>query len=47
LDRDHRWNARFDALISQNQKVGQDIVNIGGLVAANQTSTPTNNIVGK
>jgi hypothetical protein len=42
LDRDHKWNQRFDALISQNAKVGQDIVNIGGLVAANQTSSPTN-----
>ncbi len=47
LDRDHRWNARFDALLSQQNKVGQDIVNIGGLVAANQTSTPTNNTVGQ
>lgn len=42
VDRDHRWNNRFDTLISQNAKVAQDIVNINGTVAANQTSSPTN-----
>ncbi len=43
LDRDHRWNARFDTLVSQNAKVAQDIINIGsGIVGANQTSNPTN-----
>ena len=43
LDRDHRWNARFDALLAQSNKVAQDIINIGaGTVAANQTSSPTN-----
>lgn len=47
LDRDHRWNNRFDALFSQQNKVAQDIVNIGGTVGANQTSTPTNNTVNK
>lgn len=40
--RDFQHTRILDALVSQNQKVGQDIVNIGGLVAANQTSTPTN-----
>lgn len=48
LDRDHRWNQRFDALLSQTNKVGQDIVNIGaGTVTGTQTSTPTNNNVNK
>ncbi len=42
LDRDHRWNQRFETLINQNAKVAQDIINIGGVVAANQTSNPTN-----
>jgi hypothetical protein len=39
-DADH--NRKFDALLNQTAKVGQDIVNIGGVVAANQTSNPTN-----
>lgn len=43
LDRDHRWNARFDALVSQNNKSNQDIVNLGTMVASGvQTPTSTN-----
>jgi len=48
LDREHRWNQRFDTLLSQSNKVAQDIVNIGaGTVTGTQTSTPTNNTVNK
>lgn len=43
LDRDHRFNARFDALLNQQNKVAQDIINIGsGIVGAAQTANPTN-----
>ena len=43
LDRDHRWNARFDALLSQSNKTAQDIINVGsGIVGAAQTASPTN-----
>ncbi len=44
LDRDHRWNARFDALQSATAKANNEIINIGGLVAASQANTanPTN-----
>lgn len=47
-DRDHDFCRRFDALFSQQNRVAQDIVNIGsGIVGANQTSTPTNNEINK
>lgn len=43
LDRDHRINARFDALFNQQNKVAQDIINVGsGVVGASQTANPTN-----
>lgn len=43
LDRDHRLNARFDALFNQQNKVAQDIINVGsGVVGASQTANPTN-----
>lgn len=44
LDRDHKWNARFDALQAASAKANNEIVNIGGLVAASQANTanPTN-----
>lgn len=43
LDRDHRLNARFDALFNQQNKVAQDIINVGsGVVGATQTANPTN-----
>ena len=43
LDRDHRWNQRFDTLLSQSNKSNQDIVNLGTMVASGtQTPTSTN-----
>ncbi len=43
LDRDHRWNSRFDALLAQSNKSNQDIVNLGTMVASGtQTPTSTN-----
>lgn len=43
VDRDHRWNARFDALLAQSNKSNQDIVNLGTMVASGtQTPTQTN-----
>jgi hypothetical protein len=47
LVRDFEHNRRFDALYAQTAKATNDIVNIGGLVAATQANTPTNNSVGK
>lgn len=42
-ERDHDWNLKFNALFNQQNKVAQDIINIGsGIVGANQTSSPTN-----
>lgn len=41
-ERDFENLRRWDTLFAQNNKVGQDIVNIGGTIAANQTSSPTN-----
>lgn len=43
LVRDFEHNRRFDALFSQNDKVAQDIINVGsGVVGAAQTANPTN-----
>lgn len=42
-ERDFEFHRRFDVLFNQQNKVAQDIINIGaGTVAANQTSSPTN-----